>query len=126
MAGDSPLASLFEPHSYAWTSWSKLRDNHEFSKLRSKFWGKEIEEEARQWRISHPDVKDDDDDDISSGCYALHLELKFIVAKLWVRQDYIRIYEYCNGRYTKSLTSVLPNARSVVITGQPGVGVFLP
>jgi len=121
----SALASLFKPHSNAWASWSKLVDSDDFSQLRSKFWGKKIEDEARDWRTSHPEVKDDEEDDIFPGCYALNLGIELTVEKLWVRQDYIRIYQYCEMRYAAGLTSVTQNARSVVITGQPGIGVFL-
>jgi len=113
---NSPLASLFKPSTNAWASWSKLVDHHAFSQLHSKFWGEKIEDEAQDWRISHPDVKDDDDDDITSGCYALHLGVELTVAKLWVRKDYIRIYDYCNERYTKSLTAKIQYRRRVLLS----------
>jgi hypothetical protein len=107
------------------TSWSMFEDNHNLSQLHAKFWGKKIEDEARQWRELHPDVKVDNDNDIGSDCYSLDLGVGLRRSKLWVRQDYIRIYYYCNKRYERGPTSVTQTARSVVITGQPGVGVFL-
>ncbi len=107
-------------------SWSKLGDDNVFSRLRSKFWGEKVEDESRKWRELHPDVKDDVDNDIGEDCYALDLGIELTCAELWVRQDYKRIYDYCVERHAKGPTSARRKARSVVITGQPGVGVFLP
>ncbi len=127
MTDDSPLVSLFRRGSDSWASWSRLGEQNRYSQLHSKFWGKKIEEEARQWRTSHPNVMDDEDEDIGPGCYALNLDDvdDEFLPKLWVRNDYIRIYEYCSERANATILG-LRNARSVVITGQPGVGVFLP
>jgi hypothetical protein len=105
-------------------SWSKLKDSHELSQLRSKFWGKSSEEEAKEWRELHPTVNDDPTDDIGPGCYGLDLGIKFQGSKLWVRQDYIRAYNYCRERYEEGPSDETEMPRSVVITGQPGIGVF--
>jgi hypothetical protein len=105
--------------------WSKLKDSHVLSQLRSKFWGKRIQEEAEEWRKSHPTVTVDEDNDIGRDCYMLDLGIELERSKLWVRQDYIRIYDYCSKRHEEGPSSATETARSVAITGQPGVGVFL-
>jgi len=127
MADVSPtLASVLQPDSDALASWSKLGDHHRLSQLRLKFWGKKIEDETREWRISHPTVKNDVDNGIGPDCYALDLGIKLKCAKLWVRQEYKRIYDYCVEQHAEGPTSEIEMARSVVITGYPGVGVYLP
>jgi hypothetical protein len=75
------------------------------------------------------DAKDDGtvlDDDIKPGCRLLQVDiniagLKF--SKIWRRADYIRIYDYLEMRYKRP---GVPPSRppAVVLTGQPGVGVF--
>ena len=62
--------------------------------------------------------------DIGPECYGLDLGIELRHSELWVRQDYIRIYDYCSERYEEGPTCVSDTPRSVVITGQPGVGVF--
>jgi hypothetical protein len=104
--------------------WSKLQDNEPLSQLPSKYWGKSIEVEAKQWRESHPTIVDDPANDIGPGCFMLDLGIDSYPSKLWVRQDYIRIYDYCTARHASGpLTTGI--RRSVVLTGQPGVGAFL-
>jgi hypothetical protein len=118
------LASVFRRTS-ASVSWSKLEDDHELSELQSKFWGKKIEDDAKEWRKSHPTVRVDHTNDIDAGCYGLDLGTEDLrCSKMWVRKDYIRIYDFCS-RQVKEASSTPDLAPSVVITGQPGVGVFL-
>ena len=117
------LASVFRDRSDS-TSWSKLKDSHPLSQLRSKFWGEKIEEEAKQWRKCHSTVKVNRTNDIGPECYGLDLGIELKCSKLWVRQDYIRIHDYCSKRHAEGPSSATEMARSVVITGQPGIGVF--
>jgi hypothetical protein len=110
-------------------SWEKLEDDHPFSKLQLVFWGEKIEDDAKQWRgesQSSTGVENDEDDDIGPGCYVLNLDddLQLKNSKMWVRQDYIRIYDYCMTRYEEGPHTVRETPRSVVITGQPGIGLF--
>jgi hypothetical protein len=42
-------------------------------------------------------------------------------SRLWIRKDYIRIYDECKDYYDRPPSGV-PKPRSVVITGQPGIG----
>src|SRR5260370_32085777 len=64
----------------------------------------------------------DVDGDIGPGCYVLDIgidNLRF--QKIWIRSDYIRLYDHCDYRYRLSFGL---NRRSscVFITGQPGIG----
>jgi hypothetical protein len=106
-------------------SWSKFKDRHPLPQLRSKFWGENIEEEAKQWRESLTAVKVDRTNDIGLECYGLDLGIELKDSTLRVRQDYIRIYDYCSKSHEEGPSSVAEMPHSVVITGQPGVGVFL-
>jgi hypothetical protein len=117
------LASVFLDVDAA-ALWSKLRDDKPLSQLHSKYWGKKIEDETEQWRIKNPTV-DDPANDIYPGCCALHLGVDTVTSNLWVRQDYIRIYDFCRDRYAKGPSSKTERPRSVIITGQPGIGVLL-
>jgi hypothetical protein len=69
---NSTLASVFIDKSDS-DSWSKLKNHHRLSKLRSKFWGEKIEDEAKEWRNLQPTVKDDPTNDIGPGSYGLDL-----------------------------------------------------
>jgi hypothetical protein len=105
--------------------WSKLEDDDPLSRLCSKFWGENIQDEAEQWCKSHS-TADDPTNDIGPGCYVLDLDIdKLTHSKLWVRQDYIRIYDFCTTQHAELPSSARVDPRSMVITGQPGVGAFL-
>ncbi|KAN0123632.1 hypothetical protein V8E52_002964 [Russula decolorans] len=103
-------------------SLSKLEEGHRFSQLCSKYWGKVIEHDAKQWRKSHSSVKVNRTVEIGPKCFGLDLGINLKCSKMWVRQDYIRIYDYCSERHEAGPSSATERARSVVITGQPGVG----
>ncbi|KAH9037620.1 hypothetical protein EDB85DRAFT_1861243 [Lactarius pseudohatsudake] len=64
--------------------------------------------------------EDEDEDDDETDCYTLDLSTTTIGLKLWVRKEYIKIYDVCD-KYLKSATNE-DGPLSVVITGQPGVG----
>ena len=83
--------------------WCKLEDDDTFSQLHSKYWGKKIEDEAEQWHKLNPTV-DDPTDDIGPGCFVLDLDIECYPSKLWVRQDYVRIYDYCRKRHAEGPT----------------------
>ena len=118
------LASVFILESDA-NSWTKLEDDKLLSQLHVKFWCRDMTEEEQEWRRSFvkPVDYDEDESDIGPGCYALDFGMEHLErSKLWIRNDYLRIYDYCNKHYdrVKSLGSGI--APSVVITGQAGVG----
>ena len=116
------FASVFRDESES-SQWTKLGDHNAYSQLRSKFWGKRIEVDAREWR--NRNIMDiGPADDIGAECFALNLGIIDIqYSKLWVRQDYIRIYDHCVKRHARP-PAIEGTAPSIVITGQPGIGVF--
>ncbi len=61
------------------------------------------------------------DDDIIEGCYSLEIGIKgFAFPRIWIRAEYIRIYDALEARYQKPSYPHLASA--VIITSQPGVG----
>ena len=63
------------------------------------------------------------DDDIIPGCHFLHIDIKkFPYPKIWIRAEYIRIYDALEAYYNQPSYPYL--APAAVITGQPGVGEF--
>jgi hypothetical protein len=117
------LAPLFCDKSIA-DLWHKLENKDKFSQLHSKFWGNKIEDEAAEWRGSNPTV-DDPSNDIGPYCHVLNLGIDISFTRLWVRNDYIRIYDFCSTLIAGHPTYLGRKAPSVVITGQPGIGVLL-
>ena len=118
------LASLFSESGVA-ESWTKLDDSHKYSRFCHKYWGESIEDEAKRWRSSEPTVENNLANEIGPNCYGLDLDMRFKCSKMWVRQDYIRIYEYCEKQHREGPSSAEERARSVVVTGQPGIGALL-
>jgi hypothetical protein len=121
--------------------WKKLKDDNRFSKFHAKFWGKSMVDEEREWlnlKIQSPDhddvIKDDGydedtddtdadtDDEFISGCYELDINPNPVsgVSKIWIRADYIRLYNYTEFRY--DLCYKHHKAQAVVLTGQRGIG----
>ena len=123
--------------------WHKLSDTEPVSRLHAKFWRKSMVEEEEEWRQMRgqsvggaedafgPRMVDNlgegaqDDDGTGPGCYSLDIGIEGLqTSKIWVRADYIRVYDYCNKIYEDAM-SQFPNFRmtgSIAITGQPGVG----
>jgi hypothetical protein len=62
----------------------------------------------------------DPDDDIISGCYILDIGIDGLFSKLWIRAEYIRVFNSVKAYYDKP--TLVPGAPCVVITGQPGIG----
>ena len=62
------------------------------------------------------------DDDLIDGCHFLDIDIdNFRYPKIWIRAEYIRIYDDVKNLYEKG--SLLNNILSAaVITGQPGIG----
>lgn len=119
------------------TPWIKLADNEPLSQLHTKFWGRPIQDDEPELQMSSEGQPMDDSEDqseVGPGCFTLELGISEIrIQKLWVRKDYIRIYEYCNSHYNEVWSHPNPDshlganwkppmAPSIVITGQPGIG----
>ena len=57
---------------------------------------------------------------ISVRCYVLDIGIRGVEDKIWVRADYIRMFEFAEEFYAESLNE--PRSPCLVITGQPGIG----
>src|SRR5258708_6020015 len=123
--------------------WFKLADSDKAAQLHRKFWRRSMVSEEAEWRGTQKSVGDDpgdvsdgevdpmdvdmdeeEEDEIGPECYILNIGIKGLPhSKIWIRTDYIRIYDYCSGHYESCLSQ--PSrwvAPSIIITGQPGVG----
>ena len=97
-------------------------------KLHKKYWNKSIDDDERAWVEEHgPLTETENGSEVVEGCFVLDLGIKkFLTYKLWVRQDYIRIYDHCHRHYEgvraerEQETGFLPPV--TIITGQPGIG----
>ena len=69
---------------------------------------------------------DDQNNDIISGCYVLDIDLGLEYEKIWVRAEYIRVYEYLEDYYEKTCARANNVAPGAVITGNPGIGESIP
>lgn len=96
--------------------------------LHAKFWAKSIDVDRSEWENKQGgQPMEIEGNDVGPGCFLLDLGVEYFESsRLWVRKDYIRLYDGCNNYFNKFINLTIP-APSVVITGQPGVGVcFLP
>lgn len=126
--------------------WKKLDIDDRFSEFHAVFWGKSMDDEEREWLdlkaqsrddstdddVIMDDGDDDDTDDTDAdtdadgelipGCYELCICPNPVsdVSKIWIRADYIRVYEYAESRY--DLCYRRRKAQAVVVTGPPGIG----
>ena len=72
----------------------------------------------------HGQLMDTSNSEVVRGCVALDLDDDTLApSKLWIRKDYLRIYDFCERRY-KYIRNNLHQAPSVVVTGQPGLGEY--
>jgi hypothetical protein len=63
------------------------------------------------------------DDEIIPGCYTLDLGIEgFRYSRIWIRADYIRVYDHLNFHYNKP--AYTGRAPAAVLTGQPGIGDY--
>ncbi|KAH9975159.1 hypothetical protein BJV74DRAFT_182662 [Russula compacta] len=61
--------------------------------------------------------------DKSDGDHALDCDIKVLhQAKLWIRRDYLRIYDYCVKRYNVVAFHDPLTTPSIILNGQPGIG----
>jgi hypothetical protein len=117
-------------------SFRKLEPDDPVHFLWENFWDKSIELEESEWRGENTgmldahvaDVEQSDEEDIvdyKRGCYVLKLNLKLRlrVTKIWVRAEYLLLYEAIEEYYKDTIKS--PSSSAVVLTGQPGCGEFI-
>ncbi|KAF8350326.1 hypothetical protein F5887DRAFT_944842 [Amanita rubescens] len=92
--------------------------NAPLTQFHAKFWG--VEEEGG---LSDNMEVDDSTADISPRCYILDIGIRGVEDKIWVRADYIRMFEFAEKFYAESLSK--PLSPCLVIAGQPGIGKTL-
>jgi hypothetical protein len=66
------------------------------------------------------------DDDFMEGCYVLDIDIDGIEGSIWVRAEYIRIFNHIAELHNKLVSSIRRDKKSycVILTGQPGIGEF--
>ena len=99
------------------TPWQKIDHGCCLTRLH-RFWGRSMAIEEQEWGKS---MGESLDDDVIPGCYLLDLGDDF--SKIWIRADYVRIYDFVEAYY-KTNPAPSHRAPAVVITGHPGVGEF--
>jgi len=104
----------------------ELGVENKLSQLHTKHWGKGIDQDESKWAGQHELLPEIDESEVVRGCFALDLDVNsFRVSKLWVRKDYIRIYDHCDQYYEVTCNEQNQHpAPTVIITGQPGCGEF--
>jgi hypothetical protein len=140
MSESSSLASVVRVQ-----TWLKTDDENPLALFHKKFWGKSMKDEESEWCDTQPvsggslgvadqdgdermDLDEgermDEDDDVISGCYVLDIDIDGLgMSSLWIRADYIRIYNFLQAHYD-NYAKPRSRAPSAVLTGQPGSGEF--
>jgi len=86
--------------------------------------GDEFMDKCSDRTVDEGQGTDLDDDDIIPGCYLLDIGIEGLnITKLWVRAEYIRVYDFIEY-YHKNPSFPRERAPAVVVTGQPGIGMF--
>ena len=119
----------------------KLNKNDPLAKLHANFWPTIIKDRDEHSGVDDREDTGDDDDigidatedtddedkkdesddgEVGSGCHILNIRIPEIHTKVWVRKEYIRLYDYCNEYVHSQRENMEP--LSVVIFGQPGIG----
>lgn len=65
---------------------------------------------------------DDNDGDLIPGCRVLDLDLALEYQRIFIRADYVRIYDFLEGHSNSVSSSVHNRPTSAVVTGGSGVG----
>ena len=102
-----------------WNSCKVLLDTP-LAQFHAKFWG--VEEEGGLSDNMEVDDLTADDHEISPRCYVLDTGVQGVEDMIWVRADYIRMFEFAEKFYAESVPN--PLSPCLVITGQPGIGKF--
>ena len=136
MTSPSSYADVFKPL-HLKSRWPQLEQSGPLSVLHTKFWGIPIQDdepaprtpsEGQPMSIDEDEKESEDEreSEVGPGCFILNLDIEDSpIPRLWVRKDYIRLYDFCNGHYEmarESLEKTPTLAPAIVITGQPGIG----
>jgi hypothetical protein len=124
MAVEPAYAYVFRNRKLPRPPLQKQGDDTYVSELHAKFWGVSINQDESEWVGAHGELAENDPEgsEVVRGCFTLDFPSKgCTVSQLWVRKDYLRIYDSCDNHCQRALDkdSLPPIA---VITGQPGVG----
>jgi hypothetical protein len=70
------------------------------------------------------DNGEDNEDDIIDGCYVLDVNIPAMETSIWVRAEYIRIFDHIAKLYDRVVNPDRKDQKSscVILTGQPGIG----
>ena len=86
--------------------WYKHPDDSKFARLHTKFWGKSMLGEGEEWQGSDSNSMHgsyDPDDDVGPGCFVLDIGFEDLrLQNIWVRSEYLRMYDYCNEHYVRN------------------------
>src|SRR5579863_2664224 len=101
MAHPSYPPHVFKPEQPK-VPWPMADASHDFSNIHAKFWGVDIHEDEVKWLLTQPEgqLMDVDGSEVGPGCFLLDLEVP-IVSNVWVRKDYLRIYDECQKYYDR-------------------------
>jgi hypothetical protein len=106
--------------------WLKLEADETLSILLANFWGEDIREEKRRW-LETPTASGayqmDDEAPVIAANFAFSLDIGLNVSRIWVRKDYVLLYDECTDYFTDPDNEKFDSRPpSIVITGQPGIG----
>ena len=93
--------------------------------LHEKYWGKNIREDMQQWQERQTGYQpvNADQSNVSPANFALSFDIENLdPSGLWVREDYVLLYDHCTTYFNKPNIQSAPEPPSIVITGQPGIG----
>jgi cobalamin biosynthesis protein CobT len=82
------------------------------------------EEEGEDDEEDDEDDSDYDEDEIIDGCCVLDVNIPGLETSIWVRAEYIRIFEHIAKLYDSVVDIERKDQKSscVILTGQPGIG----
>ncbi|EGO02970.1 hypothetical protein SERLA73DRAFT_70446 [Serpula lacrymans var. lacrymans S7.3] len=109
---------VVQPDKY--TNWNLLDEDNPFAAFHRKFWGKDMSFDGQSERGADKYVVEEmNEAQLVEGCHVIHVDIDALCTKLWVRAEYLRVYEYLQAVYNgrKKHESGL----TVVLTGQPGI-----
>ena len=88
------------------------------------FWGVTMEGEQANEDEGENEDGSEDEDDIINGCHALDIDIPGIESSIWVRAEYIRIFDHIKKLYDSVVDQERKDQKSscVILTGQPGIG----
>ncbi|KAF9518026.1 hypothetical protein BS47DRAFT_1389467 [Hydnum rufescens UP504] len=119
-----------------------VSDDQYLTLFHKKFWGTSMQAEEVEWRRAQSaigrgerneesyqsaDVSmegDVEDEDSLPGCYYLDIDIEGLQPQgLWIRPDYVRIYDALHRDYPLPMDmDLIGKTPCAVITGQPGIG----